>query len=92
MFLLQVKFTVLYVRDGPSSELNAVSSKDDLWNLSLAIVEAGDWFSLKRREGSCWVHLVMDKLPAKRNMYCRLLERERGVGRSLCHVETTVKC
>lgn len=35
----------LYARDGPSSGLNANSLKDDLWNLSLAIVEAGDWFS-----------------------------------------------
>lgn len=34
----------------------------------LAIVNTGDGFSYRKGEGSCLVHLVMDKFPAKWNM------------------------
>lgn len=51
MFLLKVEFRVLCVRDGPSSGLNPVSLKDDLWKLSLAIVESGDRVFLKEKGG-----------------------------------------
>lgn len=64
------------MRDVPSSGLNADSTKDDLWNLLLPSPLWKHENGFPKREGRVPVaHLVIDKLPAKRNIYTH---EERG--------------